>query len=148
MKTTKFILQLLVIMLAAMFYTNDAAAFSYNAATKTARLTVVRDQIDAGPAAGTLEIGPVGMATVCVTITLNDPSGTISGSVLTLSGFPKTVSASATCTAGEARIKDSTGVIVISGMTVGTSGANINLDSVSVNLGQNVTINSLSFTHN
>lgn len=148
MKTIRFILQLLVIMLAAMFYAEAASAFTYNAATKTARMTAVRDQIDAGTGAGTLEIGPTGLATVCVTITLNDPSGTVSGNVLTFSGFPKTVAASATCTAGEARLKDSSGTAVITGLTVGTSGTNIILDNTAINSGQNVTINaSPTFTH-
>ena len=63
-------------------------------------MAAVRDQIDAGTTAGKLEIGTAGMATVLLTVALNDPSGTISNGVLTLSGFPKTVQASAAGVAG------------------------------------------------
>lgn len=142
------LLKSVLISAALLLLSADISAFTYSAATKTARMTAVRDQADAGAAAGKLEIGPTGMASVCVTITLNDPSGTISGSVLTLSGFPKTVAASGTCTAGEARIRDSNNNDVVTGLTVGTSGSNINLNNTSINSGQNVTINaSPTLTH-
>ena len=120
----------------------------YSAATKTARMTAVRDQIDAGTGAGILQIGTTGMATILAEITLNDPSGTISGSVLTLSGFPKSdTSANATGTAAAARVRDSSGADVITGLTVGTSGTDVVLDSVSITIGQTLTINSATFTH-
>lgn len=120
----------------------------YSTATKTARMTAVRDQIDAGSGAGVLQIGTTGMATVLAEITLNDPSGTISGAVLTLSGFPKSdTSANATGTAAAARIRDSAGNDVITGLTVGLSAADIILDSVNFTAGQTVTINSATITH-
>lgn len=121
---------------------------TYSTAVKTARMTAVRDQIDAGTGAGILQIGTTGMGTVLAEITLNDPSGTISGAVLTLSGFPKSdTSANATGTAAAARIRDSSGTDVITGLTVGTTGSDINLDSVSITAGQTVTINSATITH-
>jgi hypothetical protein len=123
-------------------------AVTYSSATKTARMTAVRDQIDAGTGAGILQIGTTGMATILAEITLNDPSGTISGAVLTLSGFPKSdTSANASGTAAAARIRDSSGNDVITGLTVGTSGTDVVLDSVSITAGQTVTINSATFTH-
>lgn len=123
-------------------------AVNYSTAVKTARMTAVRDQIDAGTGAGILQIGTTGMGTVLAEITLNDPSGTISGAVLTLSGFPKSdTSANATGTAAAARIRDSSGNDVITGLTVGTTGSDINLDSVSITSGQTVTINSATITH-
>lgn len=123
-------------------------AVTYSNATKTARMTAVRDQIDAGAGAGVLQIGTTGMGTVLAEITLNDPSGTVSGSVLTLSGFPKSdTSANASGTAAAARIRDSSGNDVITGLTVGTSGTDVVLDSVSITAGQTVTINSATFTH-
>lgn len=123
-------------------------AVTYSTAVKTARMTAVRDQIDAGAGAGILQIGTTGMGTVLAEITLNDPSGTISGAVLTLSGFPKSdTSANATGTAAAARIRDSGGTDVITGLTVGTTGSDINLDSVSITAGQTVTINSATITH-
>ena len=62
------------------------------AATKTARMLATRDAIDAGGAAGKLELGTAAMVVVCATITLGYPgaaTGTVSGSVLTLAGFPR-----------------------------------------------------------
>lgn len=123
-------------------------AVTYTTAVKNARLDAVKTAIDAGAAAGKLEIGTTSMASVLVTITFNDPSAAAAASgVLTFSGFPKTVAASATGTAAEARIRDSNNTDIITGLTVGTSGSNINLDSTSITASQNVTINSATITH-
>lgn len=123
-------------------------AVTYSATAKTNRMTAVRDTIDAGAGAGVLQIGTAGMATVLAEFTLNDPSGTVSGSVLTLSGFPKSdTSANDTGTAAAARIRDSNANDVITGLTVGTSAADIILDSVSITSGQTVTLNSATITH-
>lgn len=123
-------------------------AVTYTTAVKTARMTAVRDQIDAGAGAGILEIGTTGMATVLAQFTLNDPSGTISGAVLTLSGFPKSdTSANASGTAAAARIRDSNNTDIVTGLTVGTSATDIILDSVSITAGQTVTLNSATITH-
>lgn len=123
-------------------------AVTYSATAKSNRMTAVRDTIDAGSGAGVLQIGTASMATVLAEFTLNDPSGTVSGSVLTLSGFPKSdTSANATGTAAAARIRDSNGNDVITGLTVGTTGSDINLDSVSITSGQTVTLNSATITH-
>lgn len=120
---------------------------TYPAATKTARMNAVKDTVDLGAAAGKLEIGTAGMATVLATITLDDPSGTVSGSVLTFSGFPKVSAATATGTAAAARFRDSNNNDVVTGLTVGTSGTNIILDNTSINTGQNVTVTSFTLTH-
>ncbi|MFZ9767200.1 MAG: hypothetical protein ACO3C4_01750 [Candidatus Limnocylindrus sp.] len=123
-------------------------AVTYTTAVKSARMTAVRDQIDLGAGAGVLQIGTAGMATVLAEITLSDPSGTVTNDVLTLSGFPKSdTSANATGTAAAARIRDSAGTDVITGLTVGTSAADIILDNTSINSGQTVTINSATITH-
>lgn len=123
-------------------------AVIYTTAVKSARMTAVRDQIDLGAGAGVLQIGTAGMATVLAEITLNDPSGTVSNGVLTLSGFPRSdTSANATGVAAAARIRDSAGTDVITGLSVGTTGSDINLDNTSINAGQTVTINSATITH-
>lgn len=123
-------------------------AVTYSNTAKTNRMTAVRDTIDGGAGAGVLQIGTAGMATVLAEFTLNDPSGTVSGSVLTFSGFPKSdTSANATGTAAAARIRDSSSNDVVTGLTVGTSAADIILDSVSITTGQTVTLNSASITH-
>lgn len=75
----------------------------YRASLKTTRMQAVRDDIDSGAGAGTLEIGDAGFATVLVSITLDDPASTVSGDTLTIAGVPKDGTASATGTAAEAR---------------------------------------------
>lgn len=122
-------------------------ALTYTTAVKTARMTAVRDQIDLGAGAGKLKIRDSGNV-VLATFILNDPSGTVTNDVLTLSGFPKSdTSADATGTAANAIITDSTDLTVASGLTVGLSGADIILDSLSITLGQTVTLNSATITH-
>lgn len=122
-------------------------AVVYSTAVKNSRLTVVRDAIDAGAAAGYLEIGTTGMGTVLATIPLADPSGSVASGVLTFAMPQSDTNADATGTAAEARIKDSNGTVIVSGLTVGTSGANINLSSVGITAGDTVTINSATITH-
>lgn len=121
---------------------------TYAAALKTSRLTAVRDAIDAGSGPGTLEIGTAGMAAVLVTFTLNDPSATISGDVLTLSGLPKSATASGTGTAAAARFRDSTGTNVVTGLTVGTSAADVIISpTTSITSGQTVDLTAATITH-
>lgn len=124
-------------------------AVTYTTAVKNARLDAVTAQIDAGAGAGKLEIGTTAMGTVLATVTLADPSAAAAASgVLTFSGFPRSdTSADATGTAAAARIRDSNNVDIITGLSVGTSGSDINLDSVSITAGQTVTITSATITH-
>jgi len=123
-------------------------AVTYSTAVKNARLLAVRDQIDAGSGPGVLQIGTAGMATVLADITLSDRSATAASGILTFSGFPKSdSSANATGVAAAARIRDSAGTDVITGLTVGTSGTDIILDNTSINAGQTITINSATITH-
>lgn len=122
-------------------------AVNYNTATKTARLNAVATAIDAGPAAGTLEIGSAGFAAVLAVITLNDPCGTAAADVLTFAGFPKIGNVTTTGTAAAARVKDSTGTVVVSGLTVGTAASDIVLTSVALTASQTVTLNAATITH-
>jgi len=121
----------------------------YGTTTKTARLQAVIDKIDAGAGPGFLQIGTTGMGTVLATLTLADPSGTVSGAVLTLDFDPdiSDTSADASGTAAAARIRDSDNNDVVTGLTVGTSGADIILDSVSITAGQTVTLLTGAITH-
>ncbi len=123
-------------------------AIIYTTAVKNARMSAVVTQIDAGAGAGVLQIGTTGMASILAEITLADPSGTVTGGVLTFSSFPRSdTSANNTGTAAAARIRDSNGVDIITGLSVGTTGSDINLDSVSITAGQTVTITSATITH-
>lgn len=121
-------------------------AVTYTTAVKNARLSAVVSQIGS---TGVLEIGTTGMATVLATIALDATAGTVSGGVLTFSGFPKSdASADATGTAAAARIRTASGgTDIVTGLSVGTSGSDINLNSTSIASGQTVTISSASITH-
>ena len=123
----------------AVIYPNAVKISRMNAVTTAAGTTAV------------LEIGSAGMASVLATITLGNPiAGAATGAgVLTLSGFPRSdTSADATGTAAAARIRTSTGgTEIITGLTVGLSGSDVNLDSLSITAGQTVSINSAVFTH-
>lgn len=117
-------------------------AVTYNTAVKTARITATRDYF----ANGTLEIMTAADA-VLVTFGLDAAGGTISGAVWTLVLDASTVAASGTGTAAKAQVKTSGGSAHLTGLTVGTSGSDINLDNTSINSGQNVTLSSATITH-
>jgi len=120
---------------------------TYSTTVKSSRMTAVRDAIDGGSGAGQLQIGTTNMSTILITYILDDPCGTVSNGVLTFSSFPKTVAASNSGTAAAARIVDSNATVIVSGLTVGTSGTDVVLSSVSIIGSNNVTINLASITH-
>jgi hypothetical protein len=72
----------------------------------------------------------------------------VSGDVLTFTMPQSDTAADNSGTAAEARIRTSADADVVTGLTVGTSGTNIVLDSTSITAGQTVTINSATITHN
>jgi hypothetical protein len=124
-------------------------AVTYSTAAKNARLNAVVTLIDAGAAAGVLQIGTAGMASVLAEFTLADPCGTVATGVLTFDFDPdiSDTSANNSGTAAAARIRDSDGNDIITGLTVGTSGTDIVLDSTSITAGQTVTITAGTITH-
>jgi len=122
-------------------------AVTYTTAVKNARLDAVTTAIGT---TGVLEIGTTSMASILATINLGNPAAaSASSGILTFSGFPRSdTSADNTGTAAAARIRTSSGgTDIITGLTVGTTGSDINLDSVSITAGQTVTINSATITH-
>lgn len=124
-------------------------AVIYATALKTTRLQDVIDAIDSGSGAGYIEICSAGYASVLATIPLADPCGSVTDDVLTFDTTPalEDTSADNSGTAEIARIKDSDGNIVVSGLTVGTSGANINFTSVTFVATEPVKITSAAITH-
>lgn len=121
----------------------------YAASLRTTRMTAVETALDAGSGAATLEIGTTGFASTLVTFTLSDPAGTVSGDVLTGSGMPKTATAAAGGVAAEALLKDSSGTVVVSGLTVGTTGTNVIISpSTTISNGQTCNLTALTLTHN
>lgn len=120
-------------------------AVVYSTSLKNTRLSAV---VTAIGSTGVLEIGTTGMGTVLATIPLASTAGTVASGVLTFSTPVSDTNADATGTAAEARIRTSSGgTDVITGLTVGTSGANINLSSLSITAGDTVTISSATITH-
>jgi hypothetical protein len=130
----------------------------YATTLKTNRMQLVADLIasktvaaSTGTAtAGQLVIGTSGLSGatgVLATIALSATPGTVSGAVLTLSGTPLSVAASASGTAALAELRNNAGTTIVSGLTVGTSASDINLTSTSITSGQTVTVTSGTITH-
>ena len=121
----------------------------YRSTLRTTRMQAVETDIDSGAGAGTLEIGTTGFASTLAIYTLSDPAGVVAGDVITGSGMPKTTTAIAGGVAAEARIKESGGAVVVSGLTVGTSGTNVIISpSTTITNGQTCNLTALTLTHN
>lgn len=118
-------------------------ATTLDTTTKNDVMTAIRDRC----ANGTLEIGTSGMAGVLATFGLSATGGTVTSAAWTLDFDASPVTASGTGAAAAAQIKDSGGTVRISGLTVGTSGTDIVLDSTSITSGQDVDLTAASITH-
>ncbi len=123
-------------------------AVNYSTAAANARLQAVVDLINAGSAAGKVKIRDSSNV-VLATLTLADPCGTVATKVLTFDFDPdiEDSSADASGTAANAIVTDSDDNVVISGLTVGTSGTDIVLDSVAITAGQRVILTTGAITH-
>lgn len=120
---------------------------TYDTNLKNTRMSAVVTAIDNG-GAGSLILGTVAMALELAVIVFNSTCGVVLGGVLTFSGTPL-VDASAlnTGTAAAAEVVDGTNHVVINGLTVGTSGSDINMSSTNVVGGQSVTLTAASIVH-
>jgi hypothetical protein len=127
-----------------------------SAAAASAAADAVVDLLDAGSGAGTIEIRtgaqPATVATaetgtLLATFTLADPAfGAAARGVATLDADPDLeVNGVADGTAGWFRAKDSNGVAIFDG-ACGTSGAQLNLSSLSIATGVPVRITSGTYT--
>ena len=121
---------------------------TYSASLKTTRMQAFVTAADANASPAFIEICTAAYAAVLCTITLADPSFTVSGSVATMQGAPKSGVAGNTGTAAIARIKDGGGTTVADGLVVAApSGGDINLNSTSITSGQTVALTAGSITH-
>ena len=124
-----------------------------NSTVRNSRLNVIRDAIDAGATGGFLRVydgarpATGGAATTLLAeLTFSDPSApNASGGVLTFNAITADASANATGTATWCRIVDSTGGFVTDG-SVGTAGADYNLNTTSITAGVQVSCTSASIT--
>ncbi len=134
------------------------ASVVYSSTLKNNRMQLVADLIAGKTAAastgsataGSLVIGTSalsGATGVLATVTLGTTPGTVSGGVLTLSGTPLTATASATGTAAKAELRDNSGNVIVSGLTVGTSGTDIIIDTTSIVSGETISVSSGTITH-
>jgi len=122
-------------------------AVNYAAALKTTRMQAVRDAIDADAGPGTLEICTTSYASVLITFTLSDPGSTVTNDVLTIADLPKTANAGNAGAAAVARIKDNSGDVVVQGLTVGTSGADIIISNTTITNGASYSLTAGTITH-
>lgn len=120
----------------------------YRASLRTTRMTDVQVDIDSGAGPGTLEIGDAGFGSVLAVVALADPCGAVAGDVLTLTMPQSDPSIDNTGIAAEARVKESGGAVVGSGLTVGTVGTNVIVNTTSFVAGATFTITSATITHN
>lgn len=121
-------------------------AVTYILSLKTTRMNDVVSAIDSG-GAGTMEIGTAAFATTLAIIPLSNPSGTVSGAVLTFDNTPAlSTTAISTGTAASARFKNNGGTVIVSGITVGTSGTDIILSQSNITTGDTVTISTATIT--
>jgi hypothetical protein len=121
----------------------------YSAATKTARMNAVVSQIGTS---GKLKLRTAADV-LLATFTLAATAGTVSGDTLTFSdanggtaGILNTTGVAAGV-AAKAEITTSADVVVINGLTVGTSAADLIVDNTNIANGQGVTITSASIQH-
>ena len=127
-----------------------------NTGPRNAIVDALVDLIDAGAGAGTIKIyttgsgRPAGPATaisdqtLLATLTFSDPAfGASSAGTATASAITSDSSADATGTATWARIADSNGLAIMD-VEVGTSGADINFNSVAFTAGSTVAITALT----
>ena len=128
-------------------------AIAYLEALRNNMMDELTTLIDAGAGAGLLRIyngtrpATGGAATTLLAeLTFTDPSaGAAASGAWTASSITADSSANATGTATWFRIVDSNSVFVMDG-DVGTSGSDLNLDSVSITSGQNVAVSSMVIT--
>ena len=131
----------------------------YNATLKTNRMQLVSDLVASKTAAASTGAGSAGQLVigtsslsgatgVLATLALPNPPFSISGAVATLLGVPLTVAASASGAAALAEFRNNAGATVVSGLTVGTSGTDVVLNSTAITAGGMVTITAVStITH-
>jgi hypothetical protein len=133
-------------------------AVTYDSAVKSKRMQSVIDRVDGktyvastgSATAGKLVIGTSalsGATGVLVEIPLPVPSFTESGGVIILQGMPLSADAAASGMAATAEVRDSADNTIVSGLTVGTAGTHILIESASIVEGKAVSVYSGTITH-
>lgn len=114
----------------------------YSTGAKNAQMTAIRDAC----ADGTLELLTSADAAL-VAAGLSASGGTVTSGVWTLA-FDGPATATAAGTAVKARIKNASGTVVVSGLTVGMTNAfEVRPDNTSIAAGQTVTFGTVTLAH-
>jgi hypothetical protein len=121
-------------------------AFSYGQALADLRMTDIITKLDAQSGFAVLDIGTTAFGTILVSITLQKPSFSEASETITMLGVPLSGVAGNTGTAAVARLKDSAGTVWVNNLVVGTSAADLILNSLSITSGQTVTITAGTIT--
>jgi hypothetical protein len=135
----------------------------YSDTLKTNRMTLMGDLVNSkvaaastgGGSAGKLVIGTsslAGATGVLATLAIPNPGFTVStpsgGTVIsTLLGVPLSVAASGSGTAAKAELRNAADAVIVGNLSVGTSAADVILNSVSITAPQTVTVSSGVITH-
>lgn len=120
---------------------------NYNTNVINSRLQVVLAAIDAGAGNGILNIGTASMGVVLANIVLAKPCGSVAARILTFLGVPLTDAyAQNAGTAAAAEVTDSTGTVIISGLTVGTAGTDMIISSTTITQGDIVSLTAGTIT--
>src|SRR3990167_9793896 len=125
-------------------------------AVASAACDAIVDLIDAGAGAGTLKFytatiptnadTALGAQTLLATLTFSDPAfGAASNGVAPASAITSDPAANATGTATWFRVVTSAGTAIFDG-TVGTSGADLNLNTTSIVAGAEVSVSAFTYT--
>lgn len=139
---------LLVATLSLGLAASPAAAFSYSTALRNAQLDAITSQIGTS---GFMKFYPTGTSscsgTVIAALPLSSAAAAAASSgVLTFNAITN-ANATSSATAICATITTSGGTVVVDGLSVGTSGSNINLVNNVINSGQPVSVSSFTITH-
>lgn len=118
-------------------------AISHSATVRNTFAAAVLTAINLGSGAGRIKLKS-GASTVLANLACSDPAGTVTGAVLTFAAIASDTNAVAG-TAATFDVTDSDGTVVFSG-SVSTSGADLNLSSVSIGNGDTVSISSATYT--
>ena len=123
---------------------------NYNTTTINTRLQAVVTAIDGGGSNGVLRILD-GSNNILSSPALSRPCGFVTGGVLTFNSLPLVdPAASASGPAAAARIEDSAGNVIVSGLTVGLVGVDIlisnGLGTTLISSGQTVAVTAATIT--
>jgi hypothetical protein len=131
----------------------------YNTTVKNNRLQVVADAVAGktfAAATGTATAGSLVLGTsslsgstgLIVSIPLSTTPFSIASGVATLNGVPLSAAATlaGTNTLAKAELRNNSGTVILDGLTVGLSSADVIVDRTSITQGQFVTVTSMTIT--